>query len=111
MFKCKVVLLTLLLLLFSTMVTHAKIIFSSERNDVKGVYVMDDDGSNQTLLSKGYPESWSPDGKQILFKTRSSVLFLMNADGTNIRQLTGNDESYIGKASFSTEYFDSKDIR
>ena len=74
---------------------------------------MDDDGSNQTLLTESeelqpFVESWSPDGKQILFKRRvrefsDVVLFLMNADGTNIRQLTEDDGSYIGKCSFSPD--------
>ena len=105
MHKHKVVLLTLLLLLLAT-VADAKIVFGSERNGVKGVYVMDDDGSNQTLLTDEFgpfPTSWSPDGKQILFKRRSTALFLMNPDGTNIRQLTEDDDSYIGKASFSPD--------
>ena len=106
MSKRKVVLLTLLLLGLPTVVTHAKIVFSSERNGVEGVYVMDDDGSNQTLLTDAFspfPHSWSPDGKQILFSRGSSVLFLMNPDGTNIRQLTENDGNYINKASFSPD--------
>ena len=112
MCKRKVVLMILLLLLLST-AAHAKIVFSSERNGVMGVYVMDDDGSNQTLLLEDeeldpYPQSWSPDGKQILFCRRvrefsDAVLFIMNADGTNIRQLTEDDGSYIGKCSFSPD--------
>ena len=105
MSKRKVVLMTLLLLLLAT-VAHAKIVFSSKRNGVYGVYVMDDDGSNQTLLIEGgstFPESWSPDGKQILFSRRVSVLFLMDPDGTNIRQLTEDDDNYINKASFSPD--------
>ena len=102
----KVILLCLVGLLLST-TAHAKIIFSSERNGLRGVYVMDDDGSNQTLLTVEkkwgpYPWSWSPDGTQILFKHRSA-LFLMNPDGTNIQQLTENDNSYIGRASFSPD--------
>ena len=103
MFKRNVVLLILLLLGLST-AAHAKILFSSKRNGVKGVYVMDDDGSNQTLLTDEFgpfPESWSPDGKHILFKRRGSTLFLMNPDGTNIRRLTENDGNYIGRCSFS----------
>ena len=110
MYKRNVVLLPLLLLLLAT-VAHAKITFSSERNGVEGLYVMDDDGSNQTLLTDEldpFPESWSPDGKQILFKKRMQqhsewVLFLMNADGTNIRQLTENDGNFIGQCSFSPD--------
>lgn len=104
----KSVSLCLLILLLST-AAHAKIIFSSKRNGVQGLYVMDDDGNNQTLLTDEWypiPESWSPDGTQILFVRRvqnSSILFLMNPDGTNIQQLTEKDGSYIGKASFSPD--------
>ncbi|MDE0087366.1 MAG: hypothetical protein OXU23_16710 [Candidatus Poribacteria bacterium] len=116
----KVCWVCLVLLLLST-AAHAKIIFGSERNGVEGIYIMDDDGSNQTRLIEGgslTPWSWSPDGQQILFSRiigetfkengvwqviRGSVLFLMNPDGTNIRQLTENDDSYIGRASFSPD--------
>ena len=105
MSKRNVVLLILLLLGLAT-VAHAKILFGSERNGVMGVYIMDDDGSNQTLLTEGgstFPMSWTPDGNQILFNRGSSVLFLMNPDGTNIRQLTEDDDTYIGKCSFSPD--------
>lgn len=102
----KVFLLSLLLLLVST-AADTKIVFTSERNGIDGVYVMDDDGSNETLLTDqldpGLP-SWSPDGRQIVFNRyvhRSSVLCLMNPDGTNIRQLTEAD--HINRASFSPD--------
>ena len=104
----KVFLLSLLLLLAST-AAHAKIVFSSVRNDIHGIYVMDDDGSNQTLLTNEFgPRSsiWSPDGRQIVFNRyvhHSVVLCLMNPDGTNIRQLTEADRSYVGRASFSPD--------
>ena len=108
----KVVLLCILLLLFSSGAS-AKIVFGSTREGVYGVYVMDDDGSNQTALTKSEtlrpsPSCWSPDGKQIAFKRRAKihrkrVVFLMNADGTNIRQLTADDDSSIGKISFSPD--------
>ncbi len=108
----KVVLLSLLLLLLSTGAS-AKIVFGSVRDGVEGIYVMDDDGSNQTLITEDkelqpYPTSWSPDGKQILFKRRAringnGVLFLMNADGTNVRQLTEDDDSYINTGRFSPD--------
>ena len=98
MYKHKAVLLSLLLLLLST-AAHARIVYSSERNGVEGIYVMDDDGSNQTLLTDEfalYSWGWSPDGKQILIRRRvhqfsDRALFLMNADGKNIRQLTEDD--------------------
>ena len=117
----KVFFLCLLGLLLSTVV-HAKIIFSSERDGVagkpsggvEGIYLMDDDGSNLTLLRESkalrpYPDCWSPDGKQIVFKQRvrsfrNSVLFVMNADGTNVRQLTEEDDDVtVGRASFSPD--------
>ena len=106
--KHKVFLLSLLLLLAST-VGHAKIVFDSERNGIDGVYVMDDDGSNQTLLTdefRAHSPSWSPDGRQIVFNRYvhgSVVLCLMHPDGTNIRQLTEKDKSYINRASFSPD--------
>ena len=83
----KVSLLCLVGLLVST-AAHARIIFSSERNGVEGVYVMDDDGSNQTVLIenewKPFPTAWSPDGKQILCDSQIGR-FLMNPDGTNVQ--------------------------
>ena len=86
-----------LILMLST-VASAKIVFDSKRDGVQGIYVMDDDGSNLTLLtdtlSPTFPR-WSPDGKQIVFErqvhphdTQRSHLFMMNADGTNLHQLT-----------------------
>ncbi len=113
MFLYKSALLCLLLLFLST-AAHAKIVFSSTRDGVKGIYVMEDDGNNQTLLTESeelqpFPSSWSPDGKRILFKRRIRVhraytFFLMDPDGTNIRQLIENDnDSYFGKASFSPD--------
>ncbi len=115
--KRSVGLLCLLLLLLGTVAAHAKIVFGSERDGevgkhsggVPGIYVMDDDGSNLTLLIederfKPYPYCWSPDGKQILFERGSSPLYLMNADGTNIQRLIENDkDTRILSASFSPD--------
>ena len=111
----KIVLLCLPLLLFST-AADAKIVFGSQREGIDGIYVMDDDGSNQTLLTededlKPFPDCWSPDGKQIVFtrlpriNARHLHIFLMNPDGTNIRQVfAGNHaDDYIGKISFSPD--------
>ncbi len=98
--------LCLLLLLFSV-VADAKIVFSSNRDGVQGVYVMDDDGSNQIALIEEedrvfpFPKCWSPDGKQIVFEQPWGI-YLMHPDGTNIRKLLGGKD-YIGKMSFSPD--------
>ena len=106
--RYKVVFLCVLLLLLSS-VAYAKIVFSSERDGVvgklgsgvKGIYVMDDDGSNLTLLIEenkwlkpGSPR-WSPDGKQILFEGREH-LHLMNADGSRDHLLVRKPEGVSG---------------
>ena len=102
----------LVLLLFSTIAT-AKIAFESVRDGVRGIYVMEDDGSNVELLTDtlnpSYPR-WSPDGKQIVFQRQVNPqdlirrhIFLMNADGTNIRQLTAPDNEDDWDPAFSPD--------
>ena len=107
MYQHKVIFICLLLLLLST-AASAKIVFSSERNGVEGIYVMDDDGSNQTLIiaDKHWPPAphrWSPEGKQIMFQISGGPISIMNADGTNVRHLTPHDGSTVGIASFSPD--------
>ena len=104
--------LYLVLLTVTTMVS-AKIVFTSSRDSGDGIYVMDDDGSNVTLLTDKLKPSaprWSPDGKQIVFErwvnladSQRKHLFIMNADGTNIRQLTPPISGIDGHASFSPD--------
>ena len=96
----------LLILIFGTF-ADAKIIFSSVRNGIAGIYVMNDDGSNQTLLREGdrwrpYPERWSPDGHLIAFKGLDAYPYLMHPDGTNVRKLPITKAS-IGAMSFSPD--------
>ena len=68
----------------------------AERHDA--IYVMKPDGSQLRKLVQvdGYADHaaprWSPDGKQIMFNavepnTRTSDLFVINADGTGLRKL------------------------
>ena len=63
------------------------------------IWVMNANGSQQTLLlTNGSSPSWSPDGTKILF-TRNIVggfndIFVMNADGTGVTNLTNNPGSY-----------------
>lgn len=76
--------------------TTPKILFTSTRDGNREIYMMNPDGSDQVNLSQ-HPSSdmsarWSPTGKQILFVsnrqgTRVRDLYLMDADGTNIRRV------------------------
>lgn len=77
-----------------------KIAFTTQRDGLPLIYVMNANGSNQvnitqtTTLDSADPE-WSPDGTTIAFtsynrigQTNADEIFLMNADGSNIRRIT-----------------------
>ena len=62
-----------------------------------GIWVMDANGKNQRQLTADEGDSrpvWSPDGQQIAFDRRpdndpdSRRIYIMNADGSNVRQVT-----------------------
>jgi len=83
--------LSFCLFLFLAIDANAKILYSN----VFGPYtisVMNDDGSNVTVLTehkRPLQARWSPDGKFIVFNVRDTdALLLMNADGTGIREIT-----------------------
>lgn len=70
----------------------AKIVFASSG----GLHVMEDNGRGRRRITRnrdGYP-CWSPDGKQIAYvryletRPKNTEIFVMDADGTNQRQLT-----------------------
>ena len=87
-----------------------------EADENSEIFVIDIDGSNiqQLTDNDSYDggASWSPDGKQILFQRgypfgfeladEYSELFLMDADGSNMRQLTVNDY-YDGEGVWSPD--------
>lgn len=84
---------------------NKKIIFSSDRAtilDIEGVhdiYTMNRDGSEVSRLTDSdvqkFHPVWSPDGKKIAFEGRgngnnSSSIYVMNADGSGLFQVTHN---------------------
>lgn len=72
------------------------IAFSSDRDGVLQIYVMDASGANVRRLTeggRGYgAPRWSADGQRIVFVThnRSDELYSINLDGTGLRQLTSS---------------------
>ena len=71
-----------------------KIAFSSYRDGMLDIYIMNPDGSDQVNLTrhKAFDSSpvWSPTGEHILFvSNRDGMhdLFLMDADGRNVRRV------------------------
>lgn len=59
-------------------------------------YFMDANGSNRQQIDAwaGWDPTWSPDGTQILFGaygSNSADIFIVNADGSDLRNLTDND--------------------
>ncbi len=88
----------------------ARVAFTSDRNGNLDIFAMDADGSNVEQLTDhehdDYGPVWSPDGTGIVFTRQgqvvtptntfgssSSSLFVMDEDGANERQLTGEDFS------------------
>lgn len=61
------------------------------------IWVMRADGSGATELTAGPLDdqpAWSPDGKQIAY-LRANQVFVMNADGTNLAQVTHNGANSV----------------
>ncbi len=81
-----------------------KIAFVSDRNEGSfQIWVMDSDGANPVRLTDGFWDEnpdWSPDGKRIAYDfllnpenpdVWSRVIFVIDADGKNNKQLTNRD--------------------
>lgn len=101
---------------FNPMWSHdgKKIVYYAEKGDRKDqIWTMNADGSNQTLLINNIGHNifptWSPDGKHILFSSKrdsdtkasyveGSYLYVMNADGTNIKRV-GDIRSFFARFS------------
>lgn len=95
----------------STSKEENKVAFLSDRSGKIDLFVVDLDGNNlKNLTSKlktvdanandiwAYKVSWSPNGKQIVFNAMTNdglELFIVNADGTELHQITDNNDSDI----------------
>ncbi|MBC7225745.1 MAG: PD40 domain-containing protein [Thermoflexales bacterium] len=78
-----------------------RIAFTSDRDGNLEVYVMGADGSHPVNLTRNpaadYRPIWSPDGSRIVFTSNregggflNEALYVMNADGSGVRRLTGD---------------------
>ena len=76
-----------------------KVVFSSNRSGNWDIWTMNPDGSDPVNLTRDvasdFHPTWSPTGEQILFVSfreegRESSLYLMDADGNNIRKVLDN---------------------
>lgn len=83
------------------------------------VRVVNADGSANTALADGFDPSWSADGTKIAYASgaESADIYVMNADGTNQRQLTQHGISYSPafspdgtKIAFVSEFEDGTHI-
>ena len=91
-----------------------RIAFFSDRNGGSAVYTMRSDGTQivqmtADALNAGAP-GWSPDGAQLFFSDNfcatcvaESDLFVMDVDGSNLRQLTDTDPENEGGGGWSPD--------
>ena len=70
------------------------------------VITMNVDGSGRTVVCPGYRPSWSPDGQMIAFERGHYYdrrIFVADADGSNVEQLTGSSRPIEQQAAFSPD--------
>ena len=70
-----------------------RITFMSIRDNRPWVGVMEADGSGQRMLTVGLAPDWSPDGAKIAYTSPDGQLWVMNADGSEAKQVTRSTTS------------------
>ena len=92
--------------------TNGKLAFASDRNGTFDIYSVSSTGSTlppTPLTHSSALESepaWSPDGSQIAFSFVSGGfgnVFVMNADGTGVRNVTNQVDSFNTKPTWSPD--------
>jgi Tol biopolymer transport system component len=92
-----------------------QIVFTVNREGWGEIWVMDEDGGRRRRLTKPAPRDtnasgnttprWAPSGREIVFvgtgeakdeAADAQELYVMDADGTDVRQLTSNDDMDFG---------------
>ena len=89
---------------------QGKIVFQSDRDGDRDIYVMNPDGSDLIQLTHNetndYFPVWSPDGSQIAFysiRDGNRQIYVMNADGSNQVRLTTRSDIQDGVPSWSPD--------
>ena len=78
------------------------------------MYVVNVDGRNLTRLGPGSDAKWSPDGSKITFERRSdgcsrtlgpctTDIYIMNADGSGVVNLTGSSDEFLAAPSWAPD--------
>jgi Tol biopolymer transport system component len=73
------------------------------------IWVARKDGSHRRFIARGSEPAWSPDGKRIVFvgprqpRVSKPEIYIMRADGTQIRRLTKNRNASDRSPSFSPD--------
>ncbi|MBC8215296.1 MAG: PD40 domain-containing protein [Candidatus Marinimicrobia bacterium] len=86
---------------------QSKIVFVSDRDGNKDIFLMELDGSNQTKITNHDSSDWNPEfsknGQQLVFQSNrngNSEIYVMGIDGSNLQRVTSNSY-YDCNPSFS----------